>query len=134
MAASGPVALGIGGIASILLISGIKGKSLSEILQGDFGSPSNPSFSSDETNTSSSTGEAGTTTPASGTTSPTRSATTGADAPNPVTAGQKAIAGRRAQELATAERVVRRDFPSWNSKQVTERAKILVKANQQKIQ
>lgn len=42
MAASAPVALGIGGIAAVLVISGIQGKSVGNILKGDFGSPKNP--------------------------------------------------------------------------------------------
>jgi murein DD-endopeptidase MepM/ murein hydrolase activator NlpD len=42
MATSAPVALGIGGIAAVFLISGIQGKSVSSIFQGDFGKPPNP--------------------------------------------------------------------------------------------
>jgi cell wall-associated NlpC family hydrolase len=40
--ASAPVALGIGGVAAILLISGIQGKSIGSIIQGDFGTSPNP--------------------------------------------------------------------------------------------
>lgn len=40
--ASAPVALGLGGIASILIFSGIQGKSVSQIVQGDFGKPLDP--------------------------------------------------------------------------------------------
>jgi murein DD-endopeptidase MepM/ murein hydrolase activator NlpD len=40
--ASAPVALGIGGVAAVLLISGIQGKSIGSIIQGDFGTPPDP--------------------------------------------------------------------------------------------
>jgi hypothetical protein len=40
--ASAPVALGIGGVATVLLISGIQGKSVESIIQGDFGSAPDP--------------------------------------------------------------------------------------------
>jgi murein DD-endopeptidase MepM/ murein hydrolase activator NlpD len=39
---STPVALGLGGIASLMLISGIQGKSISELLQGSFGAARPP--------------------------------------------------------------------------------------------
>jgi cell wall-associated NlpC family hydrolase len=42
MATSGPVALGIGGVAAVLIISGIQGKSLGDILKGDFGTTPDP--------------------------------------------------------------------------------------------
>lgn len=42
MPTSGPVALGIGGIAAVFIISGIQGKSVGDILKGDFGSLPNP--------------------------------------------------------------------------------------------
>jgi len=42
MATSAPVALGIGGIAAVVLISGIQGKSIGSIVSGDFGKPPNP--------------------------------------------------------------------------------------------
>lgn len=40
--ASAPVALGIGGVSAVLLISGIQGKSIGSIIQGDFGTPPDP--------------------------------------------------------------------------------------------
>lgn len=40
--ASAPVALGIGGLASVILISGIQGKSIGSIVQGDFGPSKDP--------------------------------------------------------------------------------------------
>lgn len=40
--ASAPVALGIGGVASVLIISGIQGKSVGSIIQGDFGPAKDP--------------------------------------------------------------------------------------------
>lgn len=48
MAPSAPVALGLGGIAAVFLISGVQGKSVNQILQGDFGSPHDPSFKGGE--------------------------------------------------------------------------------------
>jgi murein DD-endopeptidase MepM/ murein hydrolase activator NlpD len=46
--ASAPVALGLGGIAAVFLISGIQGKSVGSILQGDFGNPHDPAFAGGE--------------------------------------------------------------------------------------
>lgn len=40
--ASAPVALGIGGVAAVFLISGIQGKSIGSIIQGDFGTSPDP--------------------------------------------------------------------------------------------
>lgn len=48
MPASAPVALGLGGVAALFLISGIQGKSLTSILQGDFGNPHDPAFKGGE--------------------------------------------------------------------------------------
>lgn len=45
---SGPVALGLGGIAAVFLISGIQGKSVGSIFQGDFGNPHDPAFAGSE--------------------------------------------------------------------------------------
>lgn len=41
---SAPVALGLGGIATVLLVSGLQGKSIAAIFKGDFGSPHDPAF------------------------------------------------------------------------------------------
>lgn len=41
---SAPIALGLGGIATVLLISGIQGKSIASIIQGDFGKPPDPGY------------------------------------------------------------------------------------------
>lgn len=40
--ASAPVALGVGGLAAVLLISGIQGISIGEIFRGNFGQTKNP--------------------------------------------------------------------------------------------
>lgn len=40
--ASAPVALGVGGIAALFLISGVQGKSIGAIMQGDFGPSKDP--------------------------------------------------------------------------------------------
>jgi murein DD-endopeptidase MepM/ murein hydrolase activator NlpD len=40
---SAPIALGLAGIGALLLVSGIQGKSLAEVLRGEFGSKTNPS-------------------------------------------------------------------------------------------
>lgn len=42
MARNTPIALGLGGLAAIFLISGIQGKSLGNVIQGDFGKQKNP--------------------------------------------------------------------------------------------
>jgi hypothetical protein len=55
--ASAPVALGAGGVAAVLLISGIQGKSISSIIQGNFGTspdPKGPTGSGEPLNESSS--------------------------------------------------------------------------------
>lgn len=39
---SAPIALGLGGLASLFIISGLQGKSLGQVLQGDFGPSLNP--------------------------------------------------------------------------------------------
>ena len=49
--ASAPVALGLGGVASVLIISGIQGKSIGDIIAGDFGpalDPKGPSTSPED--------------------------------------------------------------------------------------
>lgn len=40
--ASAPVALGLGGVAAVLILSGIQGKAVGSIIQGDFGSSPDP--------------------------------------------------------------------------------------------
>jgi murein DD-endopeptidase MepM/ murein hydrolase activator NlpD len=42
MPTSAPVALGLGGVAAILLVSGVQGKGISDIMKGDFGKPPDP--------------------------------------------------------------------------------------------
>lgn len=44
MAPSAPVALGLGGLAAVFLISGIQGKSVGSIVSGDFGKATDPEF------------------------------------------------------------------------------------------
>lgn len=130
MAASAPVALGIAGVAAVLLVSGIKGKDFHEILQGDFGSPSNAA--GDGESGTGSVGPGGQPTEP-GSVNPTHSSSTGPDAPNPITLGTAFKVHQEQIELSELEQIVKKDFPKADAQFVEERAKVLLKDKQSKL-
>ncbi len=100
MATSAPVALGIGGVAAVLLMSGIQGKSVGSILQGDFGAPPNPAFGKGSGESASPTSLEGVSSSSSSApVAPVKSLGYGTVAPNPFTTSVPQHGKTRIQEL-----------------------------------